>query len=145
MEKNGYKPLSARQMKKTTNGDVTYERLLRVIGRGDRARLERVMMEIVKEGNNRVAVPPENTSAVPAEDTFEAAVEGVPRVPKVRKKWDRFKLLEYLTEKYRELGRVPKQKEIVEWSKAGLCPSYQTCMKLLGVSSKAEWQDLLER
>lgn len=175
VEKNGYKPLSARQMKKTTNGDATYERMLRVIGRGDPTRLERVMLEMVKAGASEQtesfeeakpfeeirhfenpesfeeqqdfenAVRFEEATAGPVEGMPEATVEDEPQASKARKKWERSAMLEFLVEKYRELGRVPKQKEIVEWSKAGLCPSYQTCMKLLGVSSKAQWQDLLER
>lgn len=53
--KNGGKPLSARQLKKTTNGDATYERLVRILGGGDPGRLQQLMLQMVREYNEAKA------------------------------------------------------------------------------------------
>lgn len=169
--KNGV--LSERKLKKTSNGDATYERLVRVIGRGNPERLrkevakieqevreERKNSKLLKKGENleksepfELEQPIEEVKRFEPEESFEPArhfekdetsreVSQLAEKPK-RQKWDKMSLLVFLQEKCQELGRVPMVKDISAWSKAKLCPSYPTCMKILEVESKVELEKLL--
>lgn len=169
--KNGV--LSERKLKKTSNGDATYERLVRVIGRGNPERLRKEVVKIeqevreerknsksLKKGENFEKSEPfeleqsiEEVKRFEPEESFEPArhfekdetsreVSQLAEKPK-RRKWDKMSLLVFLQEKCQELGRVPTSKEVATWSKAKLCPSYPTCMKLLEAQSKADWVKIL--
>lgn len=172
IKKNGGKPLSERQLKKTTNGNATYERMVRVIGRGSPERLRQVMTRMaykprgMREGDKRFeeAKSFEKTEHFESENHFEESgrfesaehfeefetrtdetsreVSQLAEKPE-RKKWDKESLLVFLRGKCRELGRAPKSVEVAEWSKKKLCPSYPTCMKLLEVNTKVELDELL--
>ena len=168
--KNKGEALSERQLKKTMNGDATYERMVRVVGRGNPERLRQVMMRMVQEVQGahanserfesagcfeesehfEVAKSFEESEVFEAAGSFEKTecfesaehFEKPNEKPK-RQKWNGADLLVFLRGKCRELGRVPTSTEVATWSKAKLCPSYPTCMKLLGVKSKAEWGKIL--
>ena len=60
-----------------------------------------------------------------------------------RQKWTKVDLMQFLYQKYQELGRIPAQKEVQEWSKAKLCPSYETWRKLFDYRPKTEWEEML--
>lgn len=182
---NGGKMLSERKLKKTSNGDATYERMVRVVGRGrpDRLRQEvaKMVQEVQKEqmeggGSERrecldsvkhfeSAEHFEKPECFEMEESFEESgnfeeegrfevQEDLPQEDSLqedsrlaektkRQRWDKASLTAFLREKCRELGRVLMVKDISAWSKAKLCPSYPTCMKILEVESKAELEKLL--
>lgn len=180
IKKNKGKMLSERGLKKTSNGDATYERLVRVIGHGSPERLRQIVAKMVQEvqGVQETQETQETWENFEDLEHFESEkhfeeprhfepekhFEGAERCEVIecleaaevresdvsrelsrsagrvkRQKWDKASLIAFLQEKCRELGRVPTSKEIAVWSKAKLCPSYPTCMKILEVESKAEW------
>lgn len=180
IKKNKGKMLSERGLKKTSNGDATYERLVRVIGRGSPERLRQIVAKMVQEvqGVQETQETQETWGNFEDLEHFESEkhfeeprhfepekhFEGAERCEVIerfeeaevresdasrglsqpagrvkRQKWDKASLVVFLQERCQELGRVPTSKEIAVWSKAKLCPSYPTCMKILEVESKAEW------
>lgn len=160
IQENRGQPLSQRQLKKTKNGDATYERLLRVIGLGDRNRLERVMQNMVQElkelelvcHESEASLEPTLSVSPPASDQEchesetslkeEKDPEKALQATRIRKKWDKPMLVGFLSESYQKLGRIPKQEEIRVWSKEGLCPSYGTWMRILECP-KADWEEVV--